>query len=567
MILFLIFLLCFFISAGNIFIRLLNLKKRDYLTGISLGIVVTSYIMYFLAVGGYLSRTSIIFVMEFIILVNIRIFIALFSDLWRRAYIFLKGLTAWERICFGVLILQIVINFFTAITPATGWDSLAYHLTIPKLILQKGELIHYAEYGGQRYPFLMEMVFTLALMLNGAALVKLLCWSMSVMAAVSVYNLGCRIGGKRLGIISAPVFYNTQVISLWAGKCYIDIALAFFTVMATVFMIEVISGSKGKIPFLIFISILPGIKYTGVILSFILMAVYIISRRHEFLKTSILGLIMVIVFNIPWYPVHNKKINSPHSILYTSVREQSSPVSEYLKRIGFALWRLNLSYDRDGRIGPVFLAFLPLLVFIKQIDRSVRLLLIIGITYIFIFSGFGYIFPRYMVPVMPVLGIVSAYTFLRLTSAGGLLQYFLATWLFSCFIFNPLLTIYNHRLEFGYLTGRIDKHTYIDLRVRCHPAIRYINSKIPDGKVLLIGETRTYYLEREFVLFNVVKRYRGTELDRIIKNYDIRYILVNERIIRRKGDMDAVEILKYLSPRMDLIYNIGYFKIYRIYSE
>lgn len=552
----------------------LKSRENEHLLHLALGLIIASYLTLFLAGHGWLDRNLVFIAMAAVIVIRIKKISEALNLTGRKALRFIKNLSAYEKVLFIILILQAGINFFLTLTPPTGWDSLAYHLTIPKLILREGRIIHYADYGGASYPLLVEMIFTLGLLIHGAGLVKLICWSISVLTVMAIYNLAAKIGLKSIGLIAGLIFYNTQVVSMWAGECYIDITFAFFVTLAAIILIEFYQKKERSLLLVwLFIAILPGIKFNGLILSFI-MGAYLIwqiliqeKNIKGIIKAVSLGVLIILVFNSPWY-FKERRFGPDKAILYASVLEKPSMVEPYLQRWVFTLGRFTLNCDRDGRIGPFFLGFLPLLILVRPLRKEILLLLTISLAYVAIFLFFGYLFPRYVVPVMPLLGIVAAYVVMKLEAGDKVLRYFLMGCLTFTFIFNVGLTLYNHRLELSYLIGKISENDFLNTKVECYPAINYINQNIHQGTILLIGETRGYYLERPFRLAYVAKGDKSEKLEKLIKRYNITHILLNERVIcNKKADISVKEFLEYFASRLELIYTKGFFKIYRVYNK
>ena len=547
--------------------------ENEYLLRTALGLISASYLVLFLATYGWLDRNLILGLMIVVILLRVKGLSRSLISMRGKAVRFISNLNVFEKILFIILVLQIGINLFFAFTPPAGWDSLSYHLAVPKLILQEGRMIRYADYGGANFPLLAQMIFTLGLLVNGAGLVKLLCLGMSVLTVAAIYILASKINLKVIGLISGLFFYSTQVVSMWAGKCYIDITLAFFVISAVIMLIQFMQRKKASlVSAWLFIAVLPGIKYNGLIMS-VIIGTYLIfliffqgKNIRNILKALSVGLLIILAVNSPWYfMLKQKEIGTDNTILYTNVLKAPSVLKNYLKRCAFVLKKLSLKCDRDGRIGHVFLALLPLLILIRPLKREIRLLLIFSLSYAAIFSFFGNLLPRYVIPIMPILGIVAAYVFIRLDGKDKGLTYFLRGCLIFSFIFNLGLTLYNHRPEMRYLTGKVSKEDFLTARVRCHPAITYINQNIRKGAVLFAGEKRVYYLNRPFYFAEGLIGRPLKEINGILRQKNVTHVLVNERIIYRvKKDPCIQGVLKYLDKHLEMVYHQGSFKVYRI---
>jgi len=582
-ILYLIFLFLFFDCLGDILFSCLRIKKNGHLFRISLGLVATSYITLFMANYGWLDRNLAFVLMTVIIFVRIKKVLQLPILIGRKTARFISNLNAHGsqqlKAFFIILILQVGINFFLTLTPPTGWDSLAYHLTIPKLILREGKMIDLASSGGVSYPLSIEMLYTICLLFRDGGLAKLLSWAIGILTIWAIYELALTASRKDIGIIGGAIFYGTQVVSMWAGKCYVDISLAFFTTIAVLATIKFSKDKKFSnwILVAVFIAALPGIKYNGVFLALIIglyavLQLFTISTGRRWRWSFSIGalvilLVMGIILNSQWYldssskDAIGKTCTSAADIIVVSMQ---NPIKVYLERFFFSFWRLTLFYELDGRIGPVFLAFIPLLIFMRP-QRDIKIWLIISLGYLLLFPLLGLLHSRYILPLFPLLSLISAYSYEEIRQWGRSLGYLLCVILLFTLIFNIGLTLYNHRPELLFLTKRCTEREYLQTRVRVFPAIDYINKNIKDGKILLIGESRAYYLERPFLWGHIIRGKENDKLKPFLEQNKITHLLVNERIIyKKKPDKEMREILRYLSDKMALIYQHGHFKIYEL---
>src|SRR5262249_14138537 len=84
---------------------------------------------------------------------------------------------------------------------------------------------------------LIDMLFTIAIALHGAAAAKLLSFSFSLIVALAVYSLGKLAFDQRTGVWAAAFFYTTPIVSWLSGTAYIDNAVAMvLTAMILAFL-------------------------------------------------------------------------------------------------------------------------------------------------------------------------------------------------------------------------------------------------------------------------------------------------------------------------------------------
>ena len=113
--------------------------------------------------------------------------------------------TRLERFSLGFVGLLLGLNFFWALAPPVRWDSLVYHLELPKMYVAAGR-VYFTPlnlYGG--FPQLVEMLFSWAMLLGSANTALVLNWAAGAAALIGVEGF-CRraVGGSTRWL--APAF-------------------------------------------------------------------------------------------------------------------------------------------------------------------------------------------------------------------------------------------------------------------------------------------------------------------------------------------------------------------------
>lgn len=572
-------------STGDICLNLLRIKDipSKGLVSFSFGFVITSYIfrlVFPVWSGGDYIFTIIICLIP---LLNIRKLAEFLKDLLKMPLkLFKEERGIFERAVILILFIQIIFNFLMSLTPPTAWDGLSFHLAIPKLIIEKCSMVDPGYYGTGRHPLLVHMIFTLALRMNGEQSVHLVSWLTGLLTVIGIYSISKMLDLGKTGLIGGAIFYCTQVVSMWTATSYIDIYLAFFSTVSLIVILAYLrTRARGMLAAaFILISILPGIKENGIFLACI-MGIFLIANlfnlmHRSFFRMSIALLIFFAIFigaNLPWYYQFERDGSKTDLILAGSDSARNFPVKTifivYFRKLFFALWKLTVNYERDGRASPLFLTFIPFLFLVKG-NYWIKIILTISLVYIGIFSFFEILFSRYILPIMPFLSLVSAYIVSRLLARDYKVFRLLKLYLIFTFVFNLGLSVYNHPVDIKYLAGKIEREQYLDLRVNCFSAMEYINKNIKTGKILLLGETRSYYLEREYLLG---KKLGGVQRDSILeklKGERITHILASNYMIyghpgyKRPLDIKAQEILDEIKDKKKIIYEKSGFTVYQL---
>jgi 4-amino-4-deoxy-L-arabinose transferase-like glycosyltransferase len=120
----------------------------------------------------------------------------------------------------------IFLNLLWAVVPEIQFDANNYHLAVSKIYLHNHGFVDLPYFFHSYFYHFIEMLFTFALALRGAAAAKLLSFAFSLIAAAAVFSLGRLVFDERTGIWAAAFFYTTPVTSWLAGTADIDHAVA-----------------------------------------------------------------------------------------------------------------------------------------------------------------------------------------------------------------------------------------------------------------------------------------------------------------------------------------------------
>lgn len=135
----------------------------------------------------------------------------------------------------GLLVIQAAVNLVGALGPELGFDALWYHLTIPKIYLQHGNIFFIP--GNLFYysamPKLVEMFYLLALSFSKyGILAKTIHWSFGVLSALALLRLSKRYLKLPWALFATTLFYTTLIVGWESITAYIDLGRTFFEILA-----------------------------------------------------------------------------------------------------------------------------------------------------------------------------------------------------------------------------------------------------------------------------------------------------------------------------------------------
>lgn len=206
------------------------------------------------------------------------------------------------------------IGLVGALAPSTAieWDSLAYHLAVPKLWLAAGEMIWIPAMHQSNFPFLADNWHVIAFSLLGAGDLgemgaKSFQWWAGIWGAVAVFGV-CRrwFGGG--GWWGAALVLGCPVILWEMGSAYIDASHGLYAGLGLLFAGEAyVKKDSGRLWLAaVLLGFAVGSKITGLTMlasvGFGLALVGLVQKRFgEALRVGVLVSVVALVIGSPWY--------------------------------------------------------------------------------------------------------------------------------------------------------------------------------------------------------------------------------------------------------------------------
>jgi len=215
----------------------------------------------------------------------------------------------------AIIALLMLIGVINALAPSdsTDWDTLAYHLAVPKVWLAQGlaspiPFIHHSH-----FPFAVDNLYLWGSQWGGESGAKGFTWLFTVAGVMVIFGAVRR----RWGVDTAPwatLAWAGAPIILWqSGSGYIDVAHGLFAGMAAVYLAERVTSTADNLsktaPWIVIGALLGlavGSKYTGLQTAALLAPLALIfgARRQGIaltLKGAAVVLALTAVIGFPWY--------------------------------------------------------------------------------------------------------------------------------------------------------------------------------------------------------------------------------------------------------------------------
>jgi 4-amino-4-deoxy-L-arabinose transferase-like glycosyltransferase len=483
-------------------------------------------------------------------------------------------------------------TLLVALLPPTDWDGLFYHLTGPKLYLQAGRVIGGVDIPHLNFPSLMEMLYAWAMLLRSDVAAKLLHAFFGLLLGGLIYLTARRLLNKKAAWLAVLVFASMPMISTLAGWAYNDLALAFYQLASLYTFVKYQireSGNRGireshtsnlqsPIPpglparagnlqsptpnprWLalsgIFAGMAMGLKYTGFVAPLVIGALilwYAVRRMPGGFDFKMLLLNLAVFFlpallvALPWYVKNWAFTGNPVYPFLSSLfdgRYWDSFRADWYSAAGTGIgWRpgtllalpmlLTLGVRDvnywDGRTGPLFLLFLPLILlyglFRYHHNASPSLAsersgdgarpialgpLMVYALVQFVFWTLGVIWShslwqsRLLLPGLVALAPVVGWLWSELPgfdlpqfSLSRFANVVIGLTLALTLIDTGLMTLKINPLP--YLVGAETRDEYLTRRLGAYyAAMQQINERLPsDAVIVFLWEPRSYYCQRD----------------------------------------------------------------------
>src|SRR5262249_4474254 len=104
------------------------------------------------------------------------------------------------------------------------WDSLAYHMAVPKIWLAGGKIEFISYIHHSNFPFTVDNLYIWGLTWGGESGAKAFALAFALLGTVSIFGLARQQYGDKAGWWAALAFGTTPMVVWLSGTAYIDVA-------------------------------------------------------------------------------------------------------------------------------------------------------------------------------------------------------------------------------------------------------------------------------------------------------------------------------------------------------
>ena len=556
-------------GVGNMFLSMMKIKlsnKEDFLFSSGIGLGIIAYLVLLLGELKLLFSSVILGLIILLLLLSFdRIYRFLKEVVKAVKDIKINELTFFEKALCAILLSAFGFSLLGALAPPIGNDALAYHLTHPKVFIQNHEIGYIPFTRESLWPYLVEMLFTLGMLLKGPVLAKLFHYLFGMLCTLAVFSFAGRYCSRKVALLASTLFYLSPGIFMQASYAYVDLALCFyiFTSLYLFFIwmdkkvtnLLVLSGVCSGLA--LSVKLLAGV---GIIPIAILLIFELWRTKHggkKILGATFLFSFVAFAAAFIWYLRSFAITGNP---VYPFMYEifGSGWTNEIGKHLGYVRgffgffrlpWDLVMHMESFGgeQIGFLFLAAMPSVFFMKWKDRGVQYLAFFVLAYTAIWF---IVAPniRFLFPIFPVIWLLLS---------GGLgeeiyIKKFkiLKTFVIGALLFNLGLVVYYNLDPLMVFAGKITKEEYLAKKERAYKAASWINDNTgQDTLLVMVGEARSFYFNLPVVQYSLMERMAKdnfhTSFDSLIKSYKNVYLLIggdkqSELIIEKIGSISPL---------------------------
>ncbi len=189
------------------------------------------------------------------------------------------------------------------------WDTLAYHLAVPKLWMQAGQIQYIPYIHHSNFPFTVEDLFLWGLTWGGPSGAKAFTLAFFIFGLIALFGFGRSKYGDLAGWWSALAFATVPVVLWESGTGYIDVPHGLFAGLGILYAARFVSTREDRSSLwlsAICLGFAAGTKYTGLqtiaIVGVILVVVLGLRKQAgEGFKSAVLVGLVAMAIAGPWY--------------------------------------------------------------------------------------------------------------------------------------------------------------------------------------------------------------------------------------------------------------------------
>lgn len=157
-----------------------------------------------------------------------------------------SGGTGFAGVVAAALGLCLVGAWLWALAPCVWYDELNYQVAAPAVYAREGAIVDRPEEYRFVWAHYVSMLFTLGIVVGGLSSVKVIHFSLGLLAAVGVLVLGRMVAGERVGWVATVLFLALPIVSWELGFALVDLGVTYFFAAALVAALHAVKQADGR---------------------------------------------------------------------------------------------------------------------------------------------------------------------------------------------------------------------------------------------------------------------------------------------------------------------------------
>jgi len=571
------------IVAHHIF-KIKNKKTifESIILSVTLGLVVLSYLTFFIGIAGILNENIIwvILIISFLLGLNsLKLFIKFNFKLFiYSSFRKFKNLDRVSKTLIFCILFLIILNIIGSLFVPLNIDDIKYHFAIPKRYLNDGIITFLPDIEFSNFPYPIEMLWTISIGLDSAQLAQLLNFSFGILVLCWIYILGKRASVDLQTIVfSLTLFYSISNVGNQARSGNVEMGGVLFFLAGFYCLNNFKENNNYNI--LVLCGALFGafsvVKFSnpGFV---ILMTAWLVINIKNMNKISNKRFKVAFLFSFsafiiasfwylksyfftgnPFYPFFTSIFGGPiidfsrlswGNISSSSVDDSFNHIFNFPSRLFSQIWYLLSNTEKvRGHISPLYICMLPVLIkrftFQKRIVKDMIMVSIIFYVYWIAF----YPLIRVGLPMFAILSIPTSISIDYMSDFDKRIKFLLASLLIIfCLasIFNssekvlsklPLLNSFNNNIE--YISNM--ETSYLS---ESASAISFINDHLDRKSKILMWSNSGYFIDLDYIyalgfittMANPKKIYDSNQVIEELKSFGITHLAMTDNYLRKK---------------------------------
>jgi hypothetical protein len=579
----------------------------------AVGLAVLSFIIFLLGTLRQISKQNLLVLLLFVAVAAGIVLCRHLEILRPRSARRLLNVDAFSFFAIIALLLYFGWLSVSAALPPSDRDELIYHLEIPRQFLNHGGLVAFRDNIYGYFPQLGEMLFLFGLGTSGVAAAKLYHLLSGSLLATVLYGFSRRYVEKKDACGAVILFLSCPLALVTLPLAYVDYLFGLYAFLTLLCLMEFFRTDRLRWVILggVFAGACLATKYTGIQVIILMVCMLLLEYLKARRKNRLLGALLLpsLAFSVALpYLCRNWAMTGwpifPFSLAHLPLNPWINWDEErarlYLGWLGIygapiggqTLWhvllapvlvfifaRFNEPVFYDGVLGIVFL-MAPFLFAISR-DRKpaeIKWLMVFSLLFLY-YWAFTTRQSRFLIPVLPVLSFLIAYSLSRLKIK---IAYAIVAALIA---FNFWIGIRETCLKnpFPYWFGRETREQYLDRQwpgfamyrqanklLNRHDTVYLINMK--NYLYNLDVPVRTDLVFERYSLDQVIRKDPAVPaIDRFFKHNHISHLMIDEAFVLSPDwglrGKERMTFLDYLNSRAELLTRRGNFALYRLKTE